>query len=155
MGLSMEFYAGEPQGIGRAFTACELDGLRDGTVAHSYADFSLHLSPDHLDLLSEEIAATVGRAPVLLLDCIEDHVGGTEGESSADVIAQEWVDTVAEVTDASLPALTKRWVAAVARDVGDPSVQAGPDAERAVVDLVRLCREAVRQRSKVIFAWYL
>jgi hypothetical protein len=151
----MEFYAGEPHAIGRAFTECELDGLRDGSIAHSYADLSLHLSPDHLDLLSEEIAASIGAAPALLLDCLEDHVGGTEGESSADVVAQAWVDTVSAASDASFPAITQRWMAAVARDVGDPSVRAGPDAERAVAALVRLCREAVHRGSLVVFAWYL
>jgi hypothetical protein len=72
MGLSIEFYAGDPGQIGRAFTECEMDGLRDGSVAHSYADLSLHLSPDHLELLSEAVAASTGRAPVLLFDCIED-----------------------------------------------------------------------------------
>lgn len=54
MGLSMEFYAGVPEDIGRAFTEYELDGLRDGSTAHAYADLSLHLSPDHLDLLCRD-----------------------------------------------------------------------------------------------------
>lgn len=50
MGLSLEFYAGTPAAIGKAFTAVELELLRDGSLAHGYADLSLHLSPDHLDL---------------------------------------------------------------------------------------------------------
>jgi hypothetical protein len=155
MGLSMEFYAGEPSAIGRAFTAFELDGLRDGSVAHSYADLSLHLSPDHIDLLSEAIAASTGSDPVLLFDCIEDHVGGTDDESSADVVARRWVEAMAAASDASLPVITREWMGAVARKVGDPSLEAGPDAEAAVASLVRLCREAVRRNTPVVFVWYL
>jgi hypothetical protein len=155
LGLSMEFYAGEPVEIGHAFTACDLDGLRDGTIAHSYADLSLHLSPDHLDLLSEEVAASTETAPVRLFGCIEDHVGGLDGESSADVVAHAWVHAIAAAPDESLQAITRRWMVAVARDVGDASVEAGPDTERAVAALVRLCREAVRRGSRVVFAWYL
>ncbi len=71
MGLSMEFYAGSPADIGRAFSDAALERLRDGSWAHACADFSLHLSPDQLDLLSEEIAASVGCAPLLLLNSLE------------------------------------------------------------------------------------
>jgi hypothetical protein len=155
MGVSMEFYAGDPGEIGRAFSEYELDGLRDGSIAHSYADLSLHLSVDHLDLLSEEVATSTGAAPVLLLDCIEDHVGGTDGESSADVVAEAWVNSMAAAPDESIPAITQRWMAAVGREVGDPSVQANPDSEKAVADLVGLCRAAVRRGSRVVFGWYL
>jgi hypothetical protein len=55
MGLSLEFYAGDPDKIGSACTEIALERLRDGTLAHSYADLSLHLSLTNLDNLSEEI----------------------------------------------------------------------------------------------------
>jgi hypothetical protein len=83
------------------------------------------------------------------------HIGGTDGESSADLVAQGWVEEVAAVLDGSVAAITRRWMIAVAQDVGDPSVQASPDAERAVAALVGLRREALRRGSRVVFAWYL
>jgi len=43
MGLSLEFYAGQADQVGAAFTNIEFDGLRDGSLAHSYADLSLHI----------------------------------------------------------------------------------------------------------------
>ena len=70
MGLSLEFYAGNPDEIGSAFEGA-LEGLRDGTRAHSFADLSLHLSPLDLDLLSEQIGAALGRPAVPLLDSLE------------------------------------------------------------------------------------
>src|ERR1700722_20259336 len=126
MGLSMEFYAGSPDDIGRAFTECNLDVLRDGSLAYACADLSLHLSPDHLDLLSEEVAASNGREPVLLFDSLERHVGGIEGESSADVVTAGWVAAIAATPYESIPVLARRWLSAVAEDVGNPSI--GEDA---------------------------
>jgi len=155
MALSMEFYAGPPAEIGRAFTAVEFGALRDGSLAHSYADLSLHLSADQLDLLSEEIAACVGHAPVLLLQSLEGHVGGTEGESSADVVATAWVEAVAATPYSSIAMLVEKWMAAVAEDVGNPTVEPGHDAVRAVEALVRLCRDATLRKTRVVFGWYL
>lgn len=154
MGLSMEFYAGPPVEIGKAFTAVELDGLRDGSLAHSYADLSLHLSPDHLDILSEEIAACVGSAPIHLLDSLESHVGGTEGQSSADVVATTWVEAVAAAPDSSIGMVAEKWMAAVSEETGEPIVERG-DVMLAVESLVRLCRDAMMRNTRVIFAWYL
>ncbi|HEY3355226.1 MAG TPA: hypothetical protein VGQ83_18380 [Polyangia bacterium] len=151
----MEFYAGNPDQIGRAFTAYELGGLRDGSLAHAYADLSLHLSPDHLDLFSEEIARSTGREAVLLLDCLERQVGGTDGESSADVVSQSWVEMVAAAPDGSIQAITQGWIAAVTGEVDEPSAEDSPDAARAVAALVGLCREALRLGTRVVFAWYL
>ncbi len=87
MGLSLEFYAGDADSIGAAFSEVEFEGLRNGTLAHSYADLSLHLSPTDLDILSEQIGALLRQPSILLLDSLERTVGGTEGESSADVVA--------------------------------------------------------------------
>ncbi len=52
MGLLMAFHAGEAHEIGAAVHARDYEGLRSVGMAH--ADFSLHLSPIDLDLLSRE-----------------------------------------------------------------------------------------------------
>src|SRR5437763_1760611 len=76
MGLSLEFYAGDAARIGADFTAIEFDGLQDGSRARAHADFSLHLSPDDLDTLSEVIAEHTGAAALLLNHRLVRHVGG-------------------------------------------------------------------------------
>ncbi len=95
MGLSLEFYAGDADKIGQAFSDVEFEVIRDGTLAHSYADFSLHISPTDLDILSEQAAGMLERPPILLLDSLGRHVGGTPDESSADVVSQAWVEFIA------------------------------------------------------------
>jgi hypothetical protein len=155
MSLQLEFYAGDPAVIGPAFTEIEFDGLRDGTVAHSYADLSLHLSPTDLDILSEQAASLVGNNIPNLLDSLEGSIGGTPGESDASLVAAEWVKGISQVEMHRCAEFTKRWLEAVAAESGDDVVTDCPDAVTAVERLVMLCRDSIARSSRVVFAWYL
>jgi hypothetical protein len=155
MGLSVEFYAGNPDEIGPAFTEIEFEGLRDGTVAHSYADLSLHLSLTDFDILSEQIGVLLGRPPILLLDSLEGSIGGTPDESDAAVVSPEWVAVVAAVPAESASSLTSQWLRAVADESGEEVVTDSPEAVGAVASLLDLCRQALARGSRVVFAWYL
>jgi hypothetical protein len=142
MTVSFEFYAGDPEQIGRAFSAIEFDALRDGSLAHDYADLSLHLSLEHLDMLSDAISSIAKRPVVHLLDSLERTIGGFEGEGSADVVSSSWVAFVASVPTDAIPTVARRWLEAVAVDCGDPNIKPTPDAEGALGALVSLCRHA-------------
>ena len=155
MGLQIEFYAGDAGKIGSAFTAVELEGLRDGTLAHSYADLSLHISPTDLDILSEQIGLVLGQPAILLLDSLEDSIGGTPDESDACVVSPFWVTAVAAVPSDTVASLARRWLQAVADESGEEVVTDSPEAVAAVSSLVELCREALGQGTRVVFAWYL
>jgi hypothetical protein len=155
MGLSVEFYAGDPDKIGPAFTDIELDGLRDGTLAHSYADLSLHLSLTDFDIFSERVGAILCRPPVLLLDSLEDSIGGTPEESDAAVVSADWVAAVAAVPIESTAPLTSQWLRAVANESGEEVVTDSPEAVDAVSSLIELCRQALTLGTRVVFAWYL
>jgi hypothetical protein len=155
MGLSIEFYAGNANAIGSAFTEYELEGLRDGTIAHSYADFSLHISITDLDVLSEQIAELLNQEPVRLLDSLEKQVGGTTDESSADLVARAWVEFVAAIPPESASQLSVLWLSAVMAETGDEIDVNSPDAKRAVEELLSLCRASLTKATEVVFAWYL
>jgi hypothetical protein len=155
MGLSIEFYAGEADAIGAAFTDVRLEGLRDGSIAHSYADFSLHISVTDLDVLSEQAAGMLAREPVRLLESLGRHVGGTADESSADVVARTWVEFIAAVPKGSASELSAVWLSAVMMETGEEIDVHSPDAARAVEELIQLCCESLARRTDVVFAWYL
>ena len=155
MGLSLEFYAGDPDQIGAAFTEFALDGLRAGRLAHSCADLSLHLSPNDLDLLSEQIGAALGRSPLRLLESLERTVGGTPDESGASVVSPNWVAAVAAVPADQIQQPTRSWLQAVAEASGEVVGGDNPEAVAAVSALVSLCREALARSTRVVFAWYL
>jgi hypothetical protein len=154
MGLSLEFYAGDPEVIGADFTAFEFDGLRDCTRARAHADFSLHLSPTDLDLLSDVIAERIGAAPVLLNDSLIRTVGGRAGESGAEVVDPAWVRLMAAADEATALELAAAWVERVGAECGQ-QLDVTPEAVRAVGELIRLCRTAERERLGVVHTWHL
>jgi len=154
MGLSLEFYAGDAETIGADFTAHRFGGLRDGTRARAYADFSLHLSPTDLDILSEVLAERAGVAPLLLNDSLVRTVGGTVDSSGAEVVDPAWVRLVAALDEAAAPELTAEWIKRVGAEYGQ-QFDVTPDAVRAVGELIRLCRTAVSEGLEVVHTWYL
>src|SRR4051812_14074744 len=106
MGLSLEFYAGDSAAIGVAFSDFEED-WHDGPVL-AYADFSLHLSLDHLDLLSEAVAEPLALESLPLTGCLGAEVGALDaGETgAAHILDRAWVGRVAFLREADAPLLT-------------------------------------------------
>jgi hypothetical protein len=154
LGLSLEFYAGDAESIGADFAAVDFDGLRDGTRARAYADFSLHLSPTDLDLLGDVLAERLGVTPLALSDCLLRTVGRFDGEGGAQLVDPEWVELVAAADESAVPDLTAVWIGKVGEQYGEP-LTVTPDSVRAVASLIRLCRLAVRDGLDVVHAWYL
>lgn len=154
MGQLIGFYAGDAAAIGADFDAHKFDGLRDGTRARAYADFSLHLSPTDFDILSEVIAEQVGAPQILLLDSLSRHVGGAGDERSADVVDERWVRMVAAVDESTTHTLTAEWIRRVGEDCGQQLTVTG-EAIQAVGDLIRLCQLAVQDGLEVVHTWSL
>jgi hypothetical protein len=154
MGLSLEFYAGDAASIGEDFSAIEFDSLRDGTRARAYADFSLHFSAVDLDTLSAVVAESIGVLPVLLQDSLGQTVGGFEGEGGAEVVDLVWVRMVAAADESAAPELAAQWIGRVGAD-SRQQLTVTPEAERAVRELIGLCRLAVREGVEVVHTWYL
>jgi hypothetical protein len=156
MGLSLEFYAGDAQTIGTAFTEVEFDKIRDGRKAAAYADLSLHLSPEDLDLLSTLAAEHLNTPPLLLWECLNESVGSLdEGETGeAWTVDPRWVGMVAALQDQDASPLTARWIARMA-DLHGETLEVTEDAVRAVGSLIQLCRRAAAEGVDVVLAWYL
>jgi hypothetical protein len=153
MGLALEFFAGDALTIGKEFTALKLPGLRDGTKALAYADFSLHLSPTDLDILSDVIAQRIGADSLALNDRLIRNVGGTEG-SSADVVDPAWVRMVAQMEEAWATELASDWFKRLRAEY-EEEIELTPDAVRAVEELIRLAHLAIREDVDVVHTWYL
>jgi hypothetical protein len=151
----MEFYAGEADSIGRAFSDVESDDLRDGP-ATAYADLSLHLVPDDLDTLSEVAAGLAGVAPSLLSECLTRQVGVLDdGQTGgADVVDPRWLGMFAALGDRDAEPLTARWFSCLGQKYGEP-LEVNRGAVAAVEALIRLCRKAVTEGHEVVYVWYL
>ena len=154
MSVSLEFYAGDADSIGADFTASAFDGLREGTRARAWADFSIHLSPSDLDILSEVIAERVGTEPLLLNDCLVRTVGGDGDERSAEVVSPDWVRMVAAVGGTPAREIAATWIEQVGEEHGE-EYELSPEAVRAVEELVRLCQLAEQEDLAVVHTWHL
>jgi hypothetical protein len=154
MGLLLEFYAGDADAIGAAFKAQGLAGLRDGSRARAHADFSLHLSPSDLDILSEVIAESVAAEPLQLNDSLVRMVGGDTNSSAAEVVSSAWVKMVAAAREAAVAEIAAEWIKRVGEEYGQ-QFDSSPEALRAVCDLIRLCQLADREGLAVVHTWCL
>jgi hypothetical protein len=154
MGLSLEFYAGDAATIAHAFNEVDLDGLRDGTAAQRHADFSLHLSPTDLDLLSAVLAEHRGVPTHTLYDCVGPSLAEQPGESDAYLVDPKWVKMVAATDLNAAESLAGIWISRVGKALDKP-VQLTPEAISAVQDLIALCRHADTHGVDVIHTWCL
>lgn len=154
MGLSLEFYAGDAAVIGEDFSAVEFEGLRDGTRALAYADFSLEVSADDLDLLSEAVAERLGAEPLPLSECLVEPVGEIDEEGVADLVDPTWVAMIAGLEEGAAAELTADWFKRIGDSRGEPVKPTAPNVA-AVRSLIRLCKVAASRGADVVHAWYL
>jgi hypothetical protein len=119
------------------------------------ADFSLHLSPIDLEILTEEVQKLVGSGPTSLEESLARQVGGDGEECSADVVSPEWVGMMSALPDASVESLIAGWTRALAEEHNEPNLAPTDDMRRALQDLLKLCREAQRQSLPLVHTWSL
>ena len=154
MGLSIEFYAGDAARIGAAFSAIQFDQIRNGTKAIAYADFSLHVGMEDLDLLSIVISDHTKEPLLLLLDHLTTNVGTMDDEGSADIVDPAWVTMVAALDVADAPDVAAEWIRRVGESL-EETLEPTTAAATAVGQLVGLCRKAILAQAEVVCAWYL
>ena len=154
MGLSIEFYAGDAATIGAAFSAIDFDQLRDGRKSIAYADLSLHIGVDDLDLLSAAIADRQGKPRFSLLDGLGANVGAIDDEGSADLVDPAWVARVSTLDIADFATVAADWIRRVGESRGEV-LEPTDDAATAVRHLVSLCKKAISAGADVVFVWYL
>jgi hypothetical protein len=151
----MAFYVGDQGKIGGAYSSGVAVPLWRHPFVVAAADFSLHLSPVDLDLLSEEACRLVGAPPGTLTDSLTDRVGGDGQTSSAEVVSPRWVGAVAGIPDRHVEELARRWLARVAQEHSEQAEGPTEDAVRAIRELIRACRVATERGLPVVHTWCL
>ena len=155
MGQLIEFYVGDPEEVGAAFSEQDFDKLADSRVVPFSVDFSLHLSPIDFDVLSVEIDKVVKTGARSFMEALETNVGGNLPESSADVVAVEWVYSVASLPDEQVNNVVSSWANALSIEYDDPGIQPTEEMCAALHALVELCRGALRLGLPVVHGWSL
>lgn len=153
MGLTMEFRAGDARGLARTF--CDRDFAELERMSRASADFSLHLSPNDLDLLVVEIMESAGHAPITFMELTGEPIAGDRKEAGVFIVATSLVRTVAALPDAQVNGVVERWFYRISEESGDPNLNATADAVLAVSELLKLCRQAVGEHLQVVYCWSL
>lgn len=151
MGLSLEFYAGNREQIINAVQECDLDLLDEPGVTAGFADFSLHVEPRDLDLLSRAIGVVENRNALELGNFLngvvdEDGYGALE-------VGRDWVRYVATTESLNIDAIVRGWSQSMSALHG-ASIAPNDSMRRALSDLVSLCRLAVKTDAAVVHIWY-
>lgn len=145
MGLSLMFHAGDESAFHAVLAAGEEVQAVAERLFDAHADFSLHLIPRDLDLLSEIIAGRRLRPHLHPLTDSAD--GGLIG------VAAEWVDAVANAPARPVEDLAEAWAEAMRDFHSQPTLAATPEMRRAIRDLLSLCQLAYARRLRVLHAW--
>ena len=155
MSMLMWFYVGDKTKIGEGFSATDAVPLWKQPFVVAMADFSLHLSPIDLELLSEEACRIAGVPPVSLTASLTEKVGGDGETSSADVVSAQWVQTVAGILDHHVDDLAKRWLVRVAEEHNEKPEEPNEDVRQAIRALIHACQIATERGLPVVHTWSL
>jgi hypothetical protein len=153
MGLALEFIISKTEAIISALQAEDFDWMEDRTLVQARADFSLHLIPSDLNLLSHAIGIHTGQP---LQDLRSSLNGLIDTETfGALAVAPAWIAYVAALSSERIPAVVETWFELMRIEHSQPILQITPDAKQAVEELLRLCQLSQSTNSDVIHFWYL
>jgi hypothetical protein len=153
MGLSLEFYLGNADAISHAVADVEFSRLDDHLIVTDSADFSLHIVPADLDLLSESLARFNGQKPQGLRQSLKSLVD--EEDRSAFLVRPEWVHYVAAINEEQVGEIAELWASSLRAKHNDAEITVTEQMRAAVGDLVRLCCSASKRDGQVVHIWYL
>ncbi len=157
MSILMDFYAVEH---------AKVEGFPvQGSAAH--ADFSLHLSPEDLDLLVAALAEIFDQPAEPFADHLSplivnappdfEEVDWEEYEPEPEIylVSPKLTAQFAKLAQDQIEPLVKNWFGLLSEQMpGDP-IAPSPDSFRAVRDLVQVCQTAMNTSLDVVYTWSL
>jgi hypothetical protein len=147
MGLTLEFYLGDSEAIAKAVEDLDLEKLRATGIIKGVADFSLHIEPNDLDLLSHQLGQHSDQPPIELrphLRLLFDDI-----DRGAFEVDDEWVSYASAVPRAAVRRITDSWFNGMGQKYRDQQVEVSEAALTAVDDLLQLCKRAKTEGQPV------
>jgi hypothetical protein len=155
MGLTLQFYAGHASSILGSVREVDLDFLERFDAGHTCADFSLHITPRDLDLLTAEVCKSRGTQATSLrenLDFDGEHVD--EDDRGAYLVARPWVELWASIETETIDVLAASWFSTMQREYDDLEIRMTEEAKQAISDLLGTCRTAVDHGFDLVHVWF-
>ena len=156
MGISLEFYAVlSHEEVFSAVEEMDFETLEGLQVDGRYADFSLHITPNDLDLLTNAICQVLNEEPIGLREYLD-----TEGwfineeDRGAFLVFQAWVGLVANCTLSQAELIASRWFESMRDEYGDSEIIKTPESIDSISSLIALCSSAGNSELVVVHTWF-
>lgn len=155
MGLTLEFYLGNPRKITKAMCNHNFDLLyEDSNVVYQIADLSLHLSPKDLNLLSRQFGIHSQQSPIDLRPHLKVLID--EQDYGLLLVDSKWVKYAAKVSSDNLEIIVSGWFESLRQEYPNEEISITEEAKEAVQDLLELCKKATqKKRAEVLHGWFL
>ena len=149
MGITLEFRISDPKTVARLVRDVDYDGL--DALEGARADFSLHLEPHDLDLLSQELGIASGQSP----QDLRPHLSILVDEEDRGVlgVSKEWVAYAARVPVGRVADVSRKWAERMQAHHDDAEIGETEEMRQAVTDLLTLCATASRLSQSVVHFW--
>ena len=152
--MRLEFYAGNRRKIEHAIRNGNFDLLHeDSEFVNRIADFSLHITPRDLNLLSRQFGKHSGQKPRDLRPDLKVLID--EKDHGLLLVNHKWGKYVANVDVGKLDVIVLDWFEAMRNTYPDEAIAVTEAAQEAVHSLIVLCQECVHTKTDVLHAWSL
>lgn len=153
MGLTLEFLAGDKDLIAEAVRSGDYGSLNSPPACSLRADFSLHLIPSDLDLMSRSLGEVAGISPHDLRPYLVPVVD--EEEHGALAVSSAWIQYVAECYPVQAETVARLWTAKLNRAHPGEEIDCTEAMIEAVRDWIYLSKKAVEDSLDVVHIWSL
>lgn len=151
MGLTLEFHLGDCKAIVQAVRDGNWRGLGDHSSLS--ADFSLHIIPADLDMLSTAIGLVTDQPLLSLRPSLTPVVD--EVDRGVLLVAPEWVQYVSALESEQAREAADAWAYQMRSKYNEKRIVVSGGVLRAVASLQELCRRATEIDETVVHVWSL
>jgi hypothetical protein len=155
MGISLEFVAAPHKKVFDAVMGLDLDMLDQLKTPGRYADFSLHLTPNDINLLTDEACQMLNEEPVDFRESL-DTFGWyiDEPDRGAYLVYRDWVELFSLMDDDQSEQLATQWFARMGDEYDETEMTVTPEVIEAVRALHSVCQYAIDSESDVVHYWF-
>jgi hypothetical protein len=152
MGITLKFLSGDSDRLTEVFSGEAYYKFDDPGVIVAEADFSLHLQPRDLNLLSIAAGILTGQAPMDLRSQLTRGVD--ERDHGLLYVSKEWVAYMAAVPLSSVPELAESWAVGMRKFYNAENIVVTEAMIQALNDLISLCQQASPECVPVVHVWW-
>lgn len=155
MGLTLQFAIGERQTLIDAVKQFDLEFLDDIDASNQLADFSLHITPNDLNLLIYLAAESKQKGPFGLRENLDTNVFYFDSEEAGAYFVDPKIKTLfseLDKNDASM--IANKWFDQMGAEYKE-EIFFTDEAVTSIEQLITICKTAKESNLDLVHFWYL